>query len=308
MARRQFISSNKALPIVLVLTLIAGLMPHNWLGWANDLHQVISFPLTPFGNAMSWVGAQLRSPKPITEDVPEEARQYVEHLKQERELFKRLYYAEQARAERLREQLEQLQALPPAYTNSQNIQTIGATITQSNPSDPLGAVELNRGRRSGVLPGTIGVYDGVHLVGRVVSVSRLHSQLLPLTNPATGLINGAIVPPGNQSIRLEARPRVQLEPLGNGTFVGHVDKQEDVTKGDHVRLIDRTWPDTAQGMLIGVIRSMKVRDEQPLQHRIVVTPTYRVYQLSFITLIVEAAGNADRTETNNSEDAGGGDD
>ena len=202
MARKQIISARNALPAVVFLTIITGLLPHRWLAWTTDLNQVLSYPLAPFGNFVNWIGAQLHSPAPQYDDVPSHLAPQIRNLEQQVEQFKQLYYAEQDKVRRLERQLEQMQALPPAYTTSGNVQTIVATVTAGNPRDPLGAVQLNRGRRADLHPGTIGVYDGVHLLGRIVSIGRMHSRLLPLVNPNTGLMNCAIVPPGDQPVSL----------------------------------------------------------------------------------------------------------
>ena len=267
----------------ILITLGLSFTPERYLGWTNDFAEIIRVPTRPFSHLGIILGNWLRPPKSFDPELPEETKEYVKHLKTERDKFMQLYAAEQMEVASLRQTLEQIQRVP--FESRRPMRLLGASITAHSPTDSLGPVQLNRGSRAGVTPGAIALYNGVYLVGRVSDVSPFGSTLVPLTNVATGLMTVKITPPDTRDI--SELSLVQLQPIGDGTFVADVESETVIQTGYEAILSDRTWPDAARSMVIGVVTSIDPIDDQPLRNRIVIQPHILVSELSRVTLKLE---------------------
>lgn len=278
-----FARTQSAFAAAIFITLALSFTPERFLGWTNDFAEIIRVPTRPFSHLGIILGNWLRPPESFDSDVPEEAKEYVEHLKTERDKFMQLYAAEQMEVASLRQTLEQIQRVP--IEARRPLRLLGASITAHSPTDSFGPVQLNRGSRAGVTPGAIGLYNGVYLVGRISDVSPFGSTLVPLTNVATGLMLVKITPPDTRDIG--ALSLVQLQPNGDGTFVADVESGFDIQEGYEAILTDHTWPDAARSMVIGAVTSIDPIDDQPLRNRIVIQPRFHVSELSRVTLKLE---------------------
>src|SRR5690606_26369569 len=137
------------------------------------------------------------------------------------------------------------------------VQPLIARIGSRSPTSPIGAVFLNRGSSHGVRPGTIAVYNGVNLLGRVPDrLSPLQCELLPLTNPETKLMIGAVLPPDRLDVSIAQAPKIPLTPRGDGTFIAQADRIKQINVGDEVLLLDDAWPASAQAMRIGTVQEV----------------------------------------------------
>jgi cell shape-determining protein MreC len=148
-------------------------------------------------------------------------------------------------------------------------------------------VELNRGSRAGVREGTVAVYNGAHLIGRVERVALLRSHLLPLCSAASGLLRALVLPRDRPEAPLSEAAIIQLEPKGNGTFTAELSRETEVSEGDLVMLADHTWPESAQAMVIGTIESVRVKDDDLLRNELVERCRYQAHELRYVTLKVE---------------------
>ena len=284
-----------ALPLTLVVTLALALLPASWrLPWQGDLARLVHVFLMPFSHAGNALGGWLR-PAPSAGDalVPPEGglEQLLEQIIEDRDRARAEYHRQRQRAEELEEQLRQLQQIPPETLRTASSSVI-AHIAARHPLSPLGVAELKvqRGAEVEISPGTIAVYAGVHLLGRVVGEpSGATCSLLPIANPDTGSIRGRVFPrddplgPGTLTL---------IEPTGRGTFTANVDRESILHEGDVLRLDDRRWPPTAQGMVLGEVVSVQANDEEPLRETIIIRPVYQVQQVASVTLIIEHPADA----------------
>lgn len=283
---RSLITSQRAFPFTLVLTVAVALLPPAALRWTRMPAEIVDLVLTPFalpGNALaSW----LRPPR-ATHGVTQAQVDELEHFRQEAAESHRMYLAERAKVDALERQLEQLHKLPPESMKTV-LKAIPARIGPRSPASPVGTVVLSRGTSHGVKPGTIAVYDGDDLVGRVLEdVSPLQCTLMPLANAATALIDARIFPKEDRQLSPANAPAIQLKARGDGAFVGAIDRLKVVRPGDEVRLFDDRWPASARAMVVGTVESVQPDENEPLRNSIVVRPNFQVSQLSDVVLKIE---------------------
>jgi cell shape-determining protein MreC len=277
--------SRKAFPITVVLTLIVSLLPARWLAKLNDLGTIVSFPLMPLRDGANFVAAMMAPDPPRYDDHDADASR--DQLYAESQAWRQRYLQSSLQVKFLEDQLEQLQAIPIERLGPASIKPLTARITGLNPSEPSRVVELNRGARQGVVPGTVAVYDGSYLVGRVRDVSEVRCVMVPLTADSTGFILARIASSGAVVDGLVGTPVVQLKARGDGSFTADVARDLAIAEGDTVWLDDRGWPRTAQAMIVGSVRSVRAKDDQPLRNTIVVRPYQQIHQLSSVTLVIE---------------------
>lgn len=278
---RAFLTSQRIFPVVIAITLAVSVLPPGVMKWF--FHPIAEFQgvlLGPFAQFGNYVGGWLR-PAVVTSDTTD-----MQELRQEMEKFRQLYIREQSRVRDLQGIIEQLQrATFPGSTAKFN--PLWAPIGLRSPFSGLGQVTLNRGSSNGVTPGTVAVYNGVQLVGQVKSdISSVQCALLPLANKDTGMLSVRAVPKGGDGT-LPGGTTFQIEPVGDGTFLGEPDNSLVISAGEDVLLFDQNWPETAQGMVVGVVESVSGSDAKPLRQRVIVRPTLQVAQLHQVLLKIE---------------------
>ena len=279
-------TSRVAFPVVIGLTLVMAMLPWSWRRpWAEPIGAIVRIPLTPVGDLLHAIGGRLR-PAPSPVGAIEAS---VEDLELEVERLWQLYRAEQKRTRNLAEQVAQLQQLPPEVLRSSSM-ALMARVVMDGSDSTLGAsiVRLPRTLEQPLVPGTVAVYQGVHLLGRTTDASdRRHlATVMPAAHPSVGALQGRVFPdPDGDSSR--SFP-VYLEPTGTGSFISEIDRSASIERGARVRLDDDSWPATAQMMIIGEVSSVKVDDDEPLRDRLVVTPIYELRDVSTVTLLVAA--------------------
>ena len=72
-------------------------------------------------------------------------------------------------------------------------------------------------------------------------------------------------------------------------LVGEVETSGKVREGDVVRLNDATWKPSARGMRLGVVRSIRASDRNPLRMVIELGGGLEAERLREVTLKVEAS-------------------
>ncbi len=190
---RTLSRSPKAFFVALAVTIVVPFLPTPWLKRTNDLSDIVRLFVQPFGRAGIYVATWLRPELDPGKDLPENGEDLILRLSEDNERYKALYRRAQSRVAELEEQLEQLQQAE-FYSPRTEIRFITAGVTGHNPNRPSDVVELNRGSRFGVREGTVAVYNGVHLIGRIERVSLFASWLLPVTSRASGLIRALVYP------------------------------------------------------------------------------------------------------------------
>jgi len=268
---------------VCMLALALSLLPARFLGWTNDVAAVVTLPVVPFGHVGTRVRTWLQSGPQAEGSDPTQ----LEYLRRELDNFRVLYEAERQRAERLRAEIEQLQM---ARVDQFDVpfDLLRASIVGRNSGVDGETYVLNVGSRGGVSQGAVAVSDGRDLVGRVASVARLTSTLVPVTNPATGWLEAYVAPAEPGSPRIEDdRARTLLKPTGDGTLQGDIERDAEVRQGDLVYLDDPAWPDTARSMIIGRVIAIHQKDQNPLRDQIIVRPRRTAKDLASVTIKVE---------------------
>jgi cell shape-determining protein MreC len=275
--------SQRALGAAIGLTVVLALLPAGWLRWTAVASDIVNVPVQPLADAGVRLGRLLRGPPGEAGEQSEALRRRTEEL----EATRALLHAARLRIEALQEEIQHLQDARRFHQGVQ-IDPLFVRVTGRNPDGGRGPVRINAGSRDGVTPGTVAVYRGVHLLGRVgADVGRLSCRIVPITDPATGLVEAIILPADDPAAGLAGAPRLQLEADGRGGLVGDLERSLVVRPGDVVRLADPSWPDSAQGMILGTVASVAPEDLQPLLNVVTVRPRFGVHRVSSVTLKIE---------------------
>lgn len=278
------LSFQRVFPFVLVVTLALCMAPTRALGVTDLLAEIMNLVLGPFTIAGNQLAQWIR-PASLGLEGPINDPEYIQHIQQERDEFERLYVAEQAKVDSLQQQLQQLQMMASEQFHIP-VRLLVARVAARSP-EPLGTVTLSRGSNHGVHEGAVGAYNAVQLLGRVNKVSGVQCEFVPLANVSTGLLDAVIIPRDRRDIPLKKSPRVQLLPDGKGVLRGDIDRTTIVNEGDLVQLLDDNWPQSAQGMVVGRVESVKAKESEPLRNAVTVRPQYHVSQVGYVTLKIE---------------------
>ncbi|MEE8155533.1 MAG: rod shape-determining protein MreC [Phycisphaerales bacterium] len=288
---RKIAPSKRAFRVAIAFIGILAILPNRWLRpWTSDLAAVVNVPLEPFEYAGTKIRQWIRpTPDPLSVETEQ-----VQRLIEDRDEVHALYRAAQLRVEALEQEISELQDAQRFHRGG-NITPVFAHVTGRSPGRGGGPLRLRAGTREGVTPNTIAVYRGVHLIGHVTNdVRHLSSRLLPLTDRAARWVTGIILSADDPTAPISDAPRVDLKPLGNGTLSGEIERARDVRPGDLVRLADPSWPDSAQGMIIGYVKSVAHKDDDPLRDAVVVEPRYLAADLDAVTLKIEQRQKLDK--------------
>lgn len=255
------------------------LMPTSWLlPWSADFANVVSLPFTPLRHGAAVAREFLRGSASVGSSGLDPLQ-----LEAERDDYRGRLFAERLRNEELERTLAELQRALEAGASTA-WRPLSATIVGRGPGRSLGAVQLNMGARAGVTPGTVAVFRGDRLVGRVAGeVGPLGCTLVPIADESIPLVDVVITDP-NAGVDADLGVRAQLEPDGQGALVGEIEAARGVGPGDDVRLADPGWAETAQGMLVGRIERVEPVPESPLRVRVTVRPEYDARRLRAVTL------------------------
>ncbi|MHC4616037.1 MAG: hypothetical protein ACYTAU_21035, partial [Planctomycetota bacterium] len=208
--------SQRALWTAVGLTVVLALLPARWLGWTAVAADVVNVPIQPLADIGVRLGRLLRSPEGGAAEESEALRRRTEELDATRALL----HAARLRIEALQEEIRHLQDARRFHRGIQ-IDPMFVRVTGRSPDRGRGPVRINAGSRHGVTPGTIAVYRGAHLLGRVADdVGRLSCRVVPVTDPATGLMEAVILPADDPTAEVADAPRLQLVADGQGGLVG----------------------------------------------------------------------------------------
>ena len=280
--QRGPLSPRRLLPFIIMVLVVFALAPTSVVGWIKNARGPLEFVFTPVSHPVRELAKRAAS-----SERPSDPRiaDLEERLSQEKLLRAQ---AEQ-RVERLRAMVADLQSgltiAPDAPARS-----VWASIVGVSPDPREGIIIAGRGERDGVLEGqTVAVARGVHLVGRVVSVSPRSSRIIPISHPRAGLIN-AMVMTNDPTSGYAA----QLLPTGDGVLTGElVADAEGVEVGQTVRLSDDAWPASSQMVVIGLVESVGRKDNQRIT--VTVRPELNVARVSEVVLRIPTAPREDRS-------------
>lgn len=264
------------------LAVVASLMPVRWLAWTAGLATVVRVPVQPLAQAGVQVSHWLRP----AADVAGESEALGERTK-ELETTRALLHGARLQIDSLLEEIAVLQEVRGLRPDVE-ITPIVARVTGRPPDRAGGPIRINAGARHGVVAGAIVVYHGGHLVGRVAEgVSRLSSGVVPITDGSIGLIEGVVLPGDDPVAEVRNRPHIQFVADGRGGLVGDLDREIVINLDDTVLLADFSWPDSAQGLVIGNVTSVEPKDLQPLLNTVTVRPKFPARRVASVTVIIE---------------------
>jgi hypothetical protein len=284
-------SGRARLALAVFLLLCAALMPERGLRYATWLARPVEAIMAPWRNVLwdskAWI--QRRTTPIQSADAGE-----VHALRQK--LDEALFALNQSNSQvlELRQRIRDLarsQEINPIPVDPVPAPVIGAAADISSRS-----LLVRAGRRERVESKSVAVVRGVHLVGHVGRVEDRTCVVLPITDPAAGMISGRIMledsTPG---------PLCLLEPDGRGRLRGPV--QDDPTlrdpvtaqaaeigQGQIVRLEDRKWPQSAQMLVIGRVVGIEPLPNQPLRKIVTVEPVEPIERVSEVTIRVPISG------------------
>ena len=265
------------------LAIAASLMPVSWLGWTQGLATVVRVPVQPLAEAGVQISHWLRP----AADVAGESDALRERSIQ-LETTRALLHGARLQIDALLEEIAVLQGVSVFLRPGVEITPIVARVTGRSPDRVGGPVRINAGTRHGVVAGTVVVYRGGHLVGRVADgVSRLSSGVVPITDGSIGLIEGFVQTKDDPAADDQNGPHIQFVADGRGGLAGDLDREVVINLDDIVRLSDFSWPDSAQGLIIGYVTSVKPKDLQPLLNTVTVRPKFRAHLVASVTVLIE---------------------
>lgn len=273
--------THKAFALALIAVIVLAFMPARWLRWTSDVAGIVNVPLMPFRH----MGLSLAGWLSPEHEVRIREFEGEQHLLQQYEELDRRYIAAQMRIAELEEQLVQIQQIPMTELDVPT-RLLSASITARDPRSRTANVQINRGRQHGVVEGTIAVFGGVHLIGKVSSVDRVSSMVLPITNPDHGSLWAIVFPTDQPMTTVSDAVAIELRPRGDGAFVAEPQADVPISRGDLVRLAAmHDWPRSSLGMVIGVVES--ISNEQSLRKHVIVQPRYEAVHVPSVVLKIE---------------------
>lgn len=301
-------SQSNPLPL-LVATLaiiLLALLPLRVTGWLSVFRGPLMTIIAPIAAPLSAIATWLRDD---TEDRPSVATlSTLEAANAERDRLARLYLQSIARIDELEALLEDLQRV--TARRSAAVQQLEARRVGVNL--PAGTVDYDRGSLHGVTNAAVALSRrGEQLVGQITrltpTVATVH--LITDNRPDAPLMVGVIVPADERGEQfpqsadaLNALNRCQLRPQGDGTLVDPQfgvgpNEQSPVAVGDFVRLLDESWPSSAQMAVLGRVIAIEPT-EQPLFRILRVAPITDIQRLRSVILLVPIDDTIDNPSAN----------
>ncbi len=271
---------NRSFYTAAVVLLIACFLPGGIAGWfggrLGELIIPLSAPLVKLSMVVRAVPERMDPKDPAfeamqTRNKEQEAR--ISHLE-----------ARAASLERQLERLQELKANDPSFR----------PVTAYRVAESLGRSDLFKvslGSLSGVRVGSLALYQGYQLLGRVSAVSPRSATITPITSKDYGLITALVIAEDGV---FEHAMSCTLDPAGDGTLTGEIGKDE-ASQQSPVRVGQRVVyrdPDLRQlntGPLIGVIEKVEP-NKAPLFVTITVRPESNLDDVSVVDLKIPRGG------------------
>lgn len=239
------------LPIALAILLLLALAPSRLTRWASALSGPANFVVLPISHPLLSFSRMLRSEAAGVSDDPQ-----VEALQIQRDDLSLRLARARARVAELERLVGDLQG-GLAVAPESGVRAFEAPVVSVTPSLESGLLRVGAGEREGVVAGaSVAVARGVHLVGRVETVGARTCVVATLSAASTGWIEAQVMVDDP-----ETGWACQLEPVGEGRLRGDmVADARDIRAGQTVRLADRSWPASAQMLVIGRVEEAIQRE------------------------------------------------
>ncbi len=268
-------SRRLTLWLLFLLLVISAFLHHRFTGYTRLLQAPVEFALTPATHGLRPLVEKARLRVDASPVDANEAAQLWDQVQLQKNLLLRQrvrlaeLQAENSQLRFLRSQLER--ELGKARAN--RIVVLSVVAAGYQPASHT--LKVNMGSRRGVTVG-LPVMDGPRLVGKVERVSAMNAWVRLITAPGVkvdAIITDAMTPI-DQLLRGQF-VGCQLDAAGPDRFVSTIAKNKPVRVGQYLRLIDRNWPDAAQGLLLGRIEKVEDDPDAPLLRRRIVVETFK---------------------------------
>ncbi len=281
------------LPLAVSLLAILAVLPTRWTGWLNPVGGVLDVIVAP----AQWpIAAGIRSVRSqVRGGGLADADPLAAELRRETQRFEQLYLQALDENRRLTGLITSLQgglAVAPGV----RIHQVQADVIGLHADASTTLLKVKAGAASRVSRESVAVFDGIHLVGRVVDVEPQISRVLPTTDRAAGKLDVLVMlgeAPGSVAGApgpLDTALRCLLDPTGEGTLRGPVEvppprqdlPRPEVKPGMVVRLEGARWPAPARMLIVGVVERVEpAANGRPI---IVVKPVFELRDLASVII------------------------
>lgn len=275
-------AGRRTLPVAVVLLVALSALPPSWNEWAEWTSDLAGRLVGAISHPILYASRLVAPARGSGAGEPEDVR----IITDDRNRFEALWLQERERVARLESYIEELQrgvALNPDLRVRQlRTPVIGRSSDLSSPT-----LIVRAGRNAQVDAGAVVVARAVQLVGRVESVGARTSRVRLISDRAAGSVRGRVI------VTEDGRgPVCLLVPTGAGTLTGDVaDTADDpalagvqIQPGAEVRLLDDTWPENAQLLVIGLVERVASDPNNPLRTVITVRPTVEIERVSEVII------------------------
>lgn len=266
-----------------VVLAVLSVAPGSWSAWARPIAGALDLVLAPVQHPLLWVSHRLRPPP---DDASLSDDPALRALELERERYKALYLRALEESQALRRQLSDLRAALALNPDLLERSVIAPVIGRGfDPSSRL--LKVRAGSADGVEAGSVAVFRGVNLVGRVVEASARVSRVRPITDPEAGRVAGVVMVG-----EVDLGPMCLLSPTGDGSLQGPLEHLPGLTgdlgvePGMVVRLRDDTWPAGVRMFVLGRVEKVEPAPGEPLRRIVTVRPVVDLRRISEVVLWV----------------------
>jgi hypothetical protein len=282
----NWIGSHLRLAVVVAVLAVTSLLPAGWLGWVSSLAAPVQAIIAPWQSQLTRMAHWARARTGGSALSPAD-RAVVEDLLRQRDAAQFSLVQANAQIEELRKRISEISR--GMELNNLPVAPVAAQVIGGAADLSIKALTVKAGRRQGVEINNVAVVGGVHVVGLVKRVTDRTCNVLPITDRAADLVTGRIMiddtTPG---------PMCPLEPDGKGHLTGLVEDDPrfrdpsgrtlPINPETIVRLYDRSWPLSAQGLILGRVIKSEPLPEQPLRQTVTVAPIESIERLTELTI------------------------
>ncbi len=271
-------------PALLLLAVILAFLPARMSGYASFIGDKLTFALAPLGHPLSYLGGSIRGQ---FEPPPPDARALIAQWENAQEAAA-LIRSLQEEVAQLRLENRLLRNIHEQLGPDAGTYRLPNAHVIARGADPAAAIlRLNRGSKDGVIDG-IAATDGANLVGRISRAERMTAALKLISAPGTRL-DVVLTPQLGTVEQMTAAdaPRCQLDVTKDNQFTAMVPVEQNIVVDSFARLVDRDWPPSVQGMIVGRVTSVEPAPDDPLTwKRITVEPRVTLRYLTKVTLMI----------------------
>lgn len=256
--------ARHVLPVTIVaLAALALAVPGAWQGWVTPVGTLVELLAAPLSGPVLRVRRWMA---PVPRKVGDES---TAALEEQIAQMKTDLLAARSQRDEYATLLQQARVVPPGSLAAvEQFPTTVLAVSQG------GTVTLRAGSADGVQVGDVATAGFLHLMGRVVEVSRKTCTVRLITSRGGPALDAVVVV--NES---GATLRARVTPGGDGTLAGEVEDKRDPggafepKVGQEVRLSDPSgWPGHAQMLLIGTVEKVEPSAKQQLRKIVTVRP------------------------------------